>query len=159
VTPSGGVLILRAFGPPSEPVRAREFFLLLICSPWTNLLILGCLSSVIGELSRRLLLGARQAPQVQSAFVRGFFILLAMMASQLVILGMPGTTAIPDEALRDQPLYADIGLKRSFRLAAFASLLSLLVSLKPSLIRVLIEHILSGLGDGHNAHPEAPRVR
>jgi hypothetical protein len=39
--------------------RPGEVFVMLSCWTWTNLLILCCLASVIGELGRRMLLGAR----------------------------------------------------------------------------------------------------
>ena len=69
------------------------------------------------------------------------------MAGQLIILGTPEATAIPKEVVRQEEseLYAHICLARFFRLAAFASLFSLLVSLKPRLmtepIRVLLWYI------------------
>jgi hypothetical protein len=138
--------------------RPGEVFVMLTCWTWTNLLILCCLASVIGELGRRVLLGARQAPQVQAALVRGFFILLAVMAGQLMILGTPAATAIPAEAVHNQELYAGVWLARFIRLAAFASLISLLASLRPRLIRVLMEHLLERLGDGHNDHPGTSRA-
>ena len=88
------------------------------------------------------------------------FILLAVMAGQLIILGTPEATAIPKEVVRQEEseLYAHICLARFFRLAAFASLFSLLVSLKPHLIRVLIKHMLSRLGDGHTDQPVSART-
>jgi hypothetical protein len=138
--------------------RPREVFVMLTCWTWTNLLILCCLASVIGELGRRMLLGARQAPQVRAALVRGFFILLAIMAGQLMLLGTPAATAIPPGTVQPPELYADIWLARFIRLAAWASLISLLASLRPSLIRVLIEHFLSGLRDEHNDQPTTARV-
>src|SRR5262249_12835534 len=123
---------------------SRDVFAMLTCWTWTNLLILCCLASVIGELGRRVLLGSRHERKVRAAIVRGFFILLAIMAGQLVVLGTPGASAVPEWAVRQEGsgLYANIRLERFFRLAAFASLASLLVSLKPRLIRVLIEHVL-----------------
>jgi hypothetical protein len=149
----GGDFVAGMFGP-------RGVLVLLTTWTWTNLLILCCLASVIGELGRRVVLGARQAPQVQAALVRGFFILLTIMAGQLTILGTPQATAIPSDALRPQEseLYADICLAHFVRLAAFASLVSLLVALRPSLFRVLMEHILSMFADGHEDQRATARV-
>jgi hypothetical protein len=139
----GVFLVLGIFVHATKLVHFRDF--LLVGWTWADLLILCCLSSVIGELARRLLLGAQQAPQVRAALVRSFFILLALMASHLAILGTPASTSVPEEILCRYDLGADIRMQHFLRMAASASLLSFVVALYPGLIRVLEDRILTKL--------------
>jgi hypothetical protein len=138
--------------------NSREVFVMLTCWTWTNLLILCCLASVIGELGRRVLLGARQAPSVRAALARGFFILLVIMGGQFVILGTPGATAIPVEIIGQDKLYTHICLEHFFRLAAFASLLSLIVALHPDFLRRILGRLEAGFFEAPNNHSETPRA-
>jgi hypothetical protein len=151
-------LILGTFVHTTQLVHVREFFVLLTCWTWTNLLILCCLSSVIGEQGRRALFGKGPAPRVQAALVRGFLILLVVMAGQLVVLGTPAPSAVPGEMIHDKDLLLNVCLAHFVRLAAASSLLSLVVALQPDLIRVIINHILAGMVDGNNkSHPAEPQ--
>jgi hypothetical protein len=101
------------------------------------------------------LLGSHQEAQVRAALVRGFFILLMIMAGQFVILGTPGATAIPKSCVISLEMYTNACLQHFFRLAAFASLLSLFVGLQPGFIWVLLDLVRKGLANGDRAHPEA----
>jgi hypothetical protein len=148
-----------------EHFRPSGLFVMLTCWTWTNLLVLCCLSAVIGELGRRVLLGSGAAASIKAAIIRGFFILLVLMAGHFVILGTPGATAIPQDVIQTEignagphrpvaELYTHICLEHFFRLAGFASLVSFIVSIDPRLFKKIIDRIDEGFRDEkNNQHP------
>jgi hypothetical protein len=145
--------------------RAGEVFVMLTCWTWTNILILCCLASVIGELGRRVLLGAREVRSVRGAIVRAFFVFLVIMAAQFIILGTPGATPLGRELVENkvaathhsevEDLYTHVCLQHFFRLAAFASLLAFMVAMHPGLVRRILERLE---GELQEASPEVQRI-
>jgi hypothetical protein len=138
----------------------KDIFLMVICWTWTNLLILCCLSSAIGEFGRRVLLGAQEPGTVRGAMARGFFIFLVIMAGQLIVLGTPEATAVSPNVfkeMRSNPdLQADhthICLQHFFRMAGVASLLSFVSGIDPRFLRKLINHWES-IGDPGGSQPK-----
>ena len=145
--------------------RSRDVVTMVICWTWTNLLILCCLSAAIGEVGRVALLDSQELPNIKSAIVRGFFILLLTMTGQLVVLGTPAATELTPEIIRKgmkepatqdpeminrgmedtttnndmlDDLHAHICLRHFFRIAAVASLFAFIVGMDPQLFSKLI---------------------
>ena len=138
----------------------EDLFVMLICWTWTNLLILCCLSSAIGEFGRGMLLGSHEPRTVRGATARGFFIFLVIMAGQLTVLGTPEATAVSRNTFKlitsNPDLEADhthICLQHFFRMAGVASLLSFLTGVDPRLFRKLINYWES-IGDREGGMPK-----
>jgi hypothetical protein len=81
---------------------------------------------------------------LSSAFIRGFFIFLLLIAGQLVIAGTIDL---------DNP--SEVGIPQYFRLFATASLLSFVIGYRPDTVLNFIEKLSNRTGSSTN-HEKSP---
>lgn len=88
---------------------------------WSNILVLCCIASMVGECARVSQSDPRKLPNFQGSVVRGFFIYLTVVTGQIVIVGsIPG----PETSV-------DVGIGQYFRVASFSSFISFIVGYNP----------------------------
>jgi hypothetical protein len=105
-----------------QPSILIAFFMIVLTWTWSNIALLACLSALIGELGRVALANSRLPLNPKGAFTRGFFIFLAVLGGQLILVGKISTEATQDFHIR-QDYY--------IRVAGFVSLLGFLVGYRP----------------------------
>jgi hypothetical protein len=118
-----------------------ELLVLLFCWTWSNLLILCCISAIIGELGHGFFLSGVRLTNYRGAIVKGFFIYLLALTGQLVIIG---TVSMPARESQDPTMLYQASY---FRLSSFVSLVSFLVGYSPRLFIQMIErfeHLTEG---------------
>lgn len=103
----------------------KNIAVILISWTWSNVLILSCLSSSIGELGRQI--GDKEDDfNLRTSITRGFFVFLGVAMGQLVIAGGYNPS-------NESQLYYNISQGAYFRIACFISLISLLFGYNPRL--------------------------
>jgi hypothetical protein len=119
-----------------------NFLGFLACWTWTNVLLLACLASLLGECAREVVKkeGATAVPR--AGIARGFFIFLAAATGQLVIVGqvsLPPTFA--DAAGSAAATVVTPG--QYFRVATSCSLIAFAASVSPELLRSMLDAVTS----------------
>lgn len=108
-----------------------SILLYIISWTWTNVVILSCTASIIGELGKTLIKGGQL--HFGSAIVRGFFIYLLFIAGQLILTGTLSREIYNSEGV------LDISQANYFRVGAFMSMFSFLVGYSPDFFTFLID--------------------
>ncbi len=113
---------------------------------WSNILFLCCFASLVGEYGREAVNKHRIIPNPQVALVRAFFIFLAMVTGQLVIVG---TISLPPSLLEEAVSPKDpsvVNPAQYFRIATFCSFLNMLIGFSPRMFTNILNKVeaLSG---------------
>ncbi|MFK7848539.1 MAG: hypothetical protein AB8G77_24850 [Rhodothermales bacterium] len=113
---------------------------------WSNILLLCCFASLVGEYGREAMSRRRIVPNPQVALVRGFFFFLAMATGQLVIVG---TISLPPSLIEEAVTPQDpsvVNAAQYFRIATFCSFLNMLIGFSPRMFTNLLKRVemLSG---------------
>lgn len=103
---------------------------------WSNVLILCCISTLVGEYTRRSDDEVISVTHTQNAIIRGFFIFLTVVTGQIVIQG-----SIPSLTVEVNGNPAEVGIPQYFRVASFSSLLSFLVGFNPRLFNTIVKRL------------------
>ena len=107
------------------------FFCLMGTWTWSNILLLCCLASLLGEYGRYSMTSSVRKVNNMAALVRGFFIYLFLTAGQLLI---NGSLSMPVEALpADQAEFLRTSPEAYIRLSGVSSLMGFAVGFKPEL--------------------------
>lgn len=125
------------------PVGKRLLHLLGFVFTWTwsNILLLCCFASLVGEYGREAMSRRKIIPNPQVALVRGFFIFLAMAAGQLVIVG---TISLPPSLIEEAVGPEDpsiVNAAQYFRIATFCSFLNMLIGFSPKMFTNLLNRV------------------
>jgi len=122
--------------------RSISFFYTLFTWTWSNILVLCCLSSLLGEYGR-IAMGSPKKTNIMAALVRGFFIFLFLTAGQLLIngtLSMPqGTEIASGNLITSTEDYR--------RLSGVCSLFAFSVGFRPELFHDFLLRVTGGMGD------------
>ena len=108
---------------------------------WTNVMVLACTASIIGELGKALMKG--ENARIDSAIIRGFFIYLMLVGGQLILAGTL-SRSIYDS---NNETIIIITQGQYFRVSTFISLLAFLVGYNPDFFSFLIKKVQSMSGE------------
>ena len=121
--------------------RALHLFGFIFTWTWSNILLLCCFSSLVGEYGREAMSRRKVTPNPQVALVRGFFIFLAMATGQLVIVG---TISLPPSLIEEAVNPQDpsvVNPAQYFRIATFCSFLNILIGFSPRMFTNLLNRV------------------
>ena len=129
------------------PKRAMHLGSFIFTWTWSNILLLCCFASLVGEYGREAMSRRRVIPNPQVALVRGFFIFLAMATGQLVIVG---TISLPPSLLEGAVNPQDpsvVNPAQYFRIATFCSFLNMLIGFSPRMFTNLLSRVEALAGE------------
>lgn len=113
---------------------------------WSNILFLSCFASLVGEYGREAISKHKLTPHPQVALVRAFFVFLALVTGQLVIVG---TISLPPSLIEEAVTPKDpsvVNPAQYFRIATFCSFLNMLIGFSPRMFTNILNKVeaLSG---------------
>ena len=116
-------------------IQSLKLVFLLLCTwTWSNLLILSCLASLMGEFGRIAMTNSRKYNLI-AALIRGFFIYLFIVAGQLIVAG---NIQLP----QDYNPTGDEIMQAYVRLAMVCSLFGFAVGFKPTFFEGFLDKFI-----------------
>jgi len=127
----------------SDLLKFFDFFRLMGTYTWSNILLLCCLSSILGDYGRVAMTNSKKLT-IMAALVRGFFIYLFLTAGQLIFTG---SLPIPESSGID---YSGVVLTSENdyrRLSGICSLFAFTAGFKPEFFESYIKKLTGTISE------------